>query len=92
MLRILLFLALSALGLRAEQEFTPLIAIDSPDTATTYPLGTIKHHGLIWNDTTQTMSAEVTFEDVDRTGPEPDEDTHLFRIPGITLNKSQGIF
>ena len=92
MLRLLLYLALGGFAWAGEQEFSPLISIDSPDTATTYQLGSIKHHGLLWNDATQTMSAEVTFEDVDRTGPEPDEDTHRFRIPGITLNKAQGIF
>ena len=93
MLRIAaLLLAFIALPVAAEQEFSPVISIASPDTATTYALGSIKHHGLIWNDATQTLSAEVTFVDVDRTGPQDTDDTHRFRIPGITLNKAQGIF
>jgi hypothetical protein len=89
---ILLFLALGVLSLRAEQEFSPVISIDSPDIATTFPTGTIKHRSLVWNDGTHTLSAEVTFEDVDQTMPEQTDDTHRFRIPGITLDKVHGIF
>ncbi len=92
MWRAAFFLVLSVLVLRAEQEFSPVISIDSPDTATTYPLGTIKHRALVWNDATQTLSAEVTFVPIDRTSSEDTDDTHHFRIPGITLDKARGIF
>jgi hypothetical protein len=91
MIRTLLFLALAALPLRAEQDFSPVISIASPDTATTFVFGTIKSRALIWNESTRTLSAEVTFEDEQQTAQATD-DTHRFRIPGITLDKAKGIF
>jgi hypothetical protein len=87
-----LFLVLTALPLLAEDESGPVISIASPDTATTFVFGTIKSRALIWNDSTQTLSAEVTFEDEQQETLQPNDDTHRFRIPGITLDKTHGIF
>jgi hypothetical protein len=89
---LLLFLALTASPLLADDEFGPVISIASPDTATTFAFGTIKSRALIWNDSTQTLSAEVTFVDEQQSALQPSDDTHRFRIPGITLDKAHGIF
>lgn len=93
MLRFFLFLFLAAaLPLLAEDENGPLISIASPDTATTYAFGTIKSRALVWNEKTATLSAEVTFVDEQPDSTQPPEDTHRFRLPGITFDQAHGIF
>ena len=73
-----------------QQDDGPPISITSPDTATTFAFGTIKHHALIWNK--DTLIARITFTDVDLTTQETDDDTHEFRLPGITFDSAKGIF
>jgi hypothetical protein len=91
--RLLLFLlALTMLPLLADDEIRPLISIASPDTATTFAFGTISKRALIWSESTQTLFAEVTFVDVDPNSSQSNDDTHRFRLPGITLDKAHGIF
>jgi hypothetical protein len=89
---ILILLAVTALPLLAEQEFSPAISIASPDTATTFVRGVIKSRALVWNDSSHMLSAEVTFEDDQQSDSQPDEDSHRFRLPGITLDPAKGIF
>jgi hypothetical protein len=93
MLRLLsLLLALTMLPLLADDDIKPIISITSPDTATTFAYGTIKNRALIWSDSTQTLSAEITFVDVDPTSTQSNDDTHRFRLPGVTLDKALGVF
>jgi hypothetical protein len=88
---IFLLLALGALPLAAQDD-GPLISIPSPDSATTFAFGSIKSRALIWNDKTQTLVAEVTFQDEQQDNLQPNDDTHRFRLPGVTLDKVHGIF
>ena len=91
--RLLFFLfALTVLPLLADDGSGPLISIVSPDTATTFAFGSIKNRALIWSDSTQTLSAEITFIEEQQYTLQPDDDTHRFRLPGITLDKAHGIF
>jgi hypothetical protein len=89
---IFLFLALGALRLAAQDNDGPLISIASPDTATTFAFGTIKSRALIWDDKAQMLLAEVTFQDEQQYTLQPNDDTHRFRLPGVTLDKAHGIF
>ena len=88
---VLLFLALGVLPLAAQDDGPP-ISITSPDKATTYAVSTIKHRALIWNESTKTLSAEVTFVEETQGLAQSGDDTHRFRLPGITFDAAQGIF
>lgn len=95
MLRLLLFFFLIALGggrLTADEEGAPPISITSPDTGSTFAFSTIKHHALIWDDKAQVLMAEVTFVDEQQDSLQSTDDTHRFRLPGITYDKVHGIF
>jgi hypothetical protein len=93
MLRLLsLLLALTMLPLLADDEVHAIISIASPDSATTFAYGTIKNRALIWSDSTQTLSAEITFIDEQQSTNQPNDDTHRFRLPGVTLDKAHGVF
>ena len=89
---LILAFALAPLRMTVAQQLDdgPPISITSPDTATTFAYGTIKHHALIWNK--DTLIARITFTDVDLTTQEADDDTHEFRLPGITFDSAKGIF
>jgi hypothetical protein len=86
-----LLLAMAALPLRADDDAPPII-IKSPDSATTFAFGTIKHRALVWNDATQTLYAEVTFTDEQPDNLQAEDDSHRFRLPGVTLDKAKGVF
>jgi hypothetical protein len=93
MLRLLsLLLALTMLPLFAEDASGPVISIVSPDVASTFAFGTMTKRALIWSESTQTLLAEVTFEDEQQSTNQANEDTHRFRLPGVTLDKAHGIF
>jgi hypothetical protein len=85
------FMALAALPLRAEDSAPPII-IESPDTATTYAYGTIKHRALVWSDSSRTLYAEVTFTDEQQDNSQAEDDTHRFRLPGVTFDRAHGVF
>jgi hypothetical protein len=93
MLRLLsLLLALTMLPLLADEDIRPVISIASPDTATTFAFGTISKRALVWSESAQTLFAEITFVDVDPSNNQSNDDTHRFRLPGITLDKAHGVF
>ena len=75
-----------------ESESGPPILINSPDSASTFVFGTIKHRSLVWNESTQALYAEVTFTDQQQDNLQAEDDTHRFRLPGVTLDKAHGIF
>jgi len=87
-----LLLALSMPPLFADDDVRPVISIASPDTATTFAFGSISKRALVWSESTQSLFAEVTFVDVDPSNSQSNDDTHRFRLPGITLDKAHGIF
>ncbi len=96
MSRSLLFLALVFLlfspGISSAQDDGPPISITSPDTATTFAFGTIKSHALIWNKSEKVLVARVTFTDAEQTEFTPQDDTHEFQLPGISLDEAKGVF
>jgi hypothetical protein len=75
----------------AEDEGPP-ISITSPDKGTTYAYGTIKQHSLVWNKSTKMLIAVITFTDENVTTNTPNDDTHQFRIPGISYDEAKGVF
>jgi hypothetical protein len=87
-----LFLILGLARLPAQNDDSLPISITSPDTATTFAFGTIKNHALIWNNATHMLMAEVTFVDEQQGLVQSGDDTHRFRLPGITYDKAKGIF
>jgi hypothetical protein len=92
-MRLLFFLlALTTLPLLADDDIRPVISIASPDSATTFVFGTIKNRALIWSESAQTLSAEITFIDEQQSSNQPNDDMHRFRLPGIMLDKAHGIF
>jgi hypothetical protein len=76
----------------AQRDDGPLISITSPDAAATFVYGSIKEHSLIWNKKEQVLIAHVTFIDSQDNSGSANEDTHEFRLPGITLDEAKGIF
>ncbi len=82
---------LASVPLIAMEEGPP-ISITSPDQATTFAYGEIKNHQLIWNKNTQMLSARVTFTDQQQNLGQPNEDTHFFRLPGVTFDPVKGLF
>jgi hypothetical protein len=92
MIRFLCFLlALAALPVLAEDDAPPII-IKSPDAASTFAFGTIKHRALIWNESAQTLYAEITFVDEQQDNLQAEDDTHRFQLPGVTLDRAHGVF
>jgi hypothetical protein len=89
-----LILAAALFSLRAvsAQDDGPPISITSPDTATTYVYGTIKSHALVWNKKEKMLVALVTFIDVDQGLGQTNDDTHEFRLPGVTFDEAKGVF
>jgi hypothetical protein len=70
----------------------PPISITSPDTATTFVYGMIKNHALVWNKSKKVLIAQVTFTDLNQSNGTPSDDTHEFRLPGVTFDEAKGVF
>ena len=70
----------------------PPISITSPDTASTYVYGTVKNHALIWDKAAKVLIARVTFVDAQEDNTQAYDDTHDFRLPGVTFDEAKGIF
>jgi hypothetical protein len=87
-----LALALFLPRLVSAQDDGPPISITSPDAGTTFAYGTIKNHALVWNKNEKMLIAMVTFTDAELTETTPQDDTHEFRLPGVTLDEAKGIF
>jgi hypothetical protein len=79
-------------ALPAQMDAGPLISITSPDAAATFVYGSIKEHSLVWNKKEKVLVAHVTFVDTQDNSGSANEDTHEFRLPGITLDEAKGIF
>ena len=101
MSRVLLFTVLTLLPVlpriasaqdQPVQDDGPPISITSPDTASTYAYGTIKNHALVWNKAAKVLIARVTFIDAQQDNSQAIDDTHDFRLPGVTFNPTTGIF
>jgi hypothetical protein len=96
MFRSLLFLALIALlswpRLASAQDDGPPIVITSPDSGTTYSLAMIKTHTLFWNPSQKVLVARVTFIEVDQDPTQSSDDTHEFRLPGVSFDEAKGLF
>src|SRR5579871_210063 len=88
--RLLAFIAM-ALPLAADDQAPPVV-INSPDTATTFTYGTIKHRQLVWSDAKKTLYAEVTFVDEQPNDLQAEDDTHRFSLPGVKFDQPHGIF
>ena len=88
----LFLLVLATVPLLAEDEFRPVISIDSPDVASTFVFASIKNRSLIWSEKTHTLFAEVTFIDEQQSTNQPNDDTHRFQLPGVLLDRAQGVF
>jgi len=70
----------------------PPISIVSPDKGTTFAYGSIKNHILIWSKKHQTLSARITFTDAEFNNGQANDDTHEFRLPGVTYDETKGLF
>jgi hypothetical protein len=89
---VLLTLVLPPLSAQEEQEAGPLISITSPDAGTTFAFGSIKSRALVWNKREKMLSAQVTFVDTEDSQLQNEEDTHSFRLPGVTFDEARGLF
>ena len=78
--------------LAAAQDEVPPISITSPDAGTTFASGTIKTHVLFWNPSQKVLVARVTFTDAEQNLGDPNDDTHEFRLPGISFDEAKGLF
>jgi len=76
----------------AHEDDGPPISITSPDVATTFAYGTVKNHSLIWNKSGKVLIARVTFTDAEQNIGQPNDDTHEFRLPGVTFDEAKGVF
>ena len=74
------------------QDDGPPIAITSPDAATTFAYGTIKNHALVWDKKEKVLVARVTFTEKNSNYGQATDDTHEFRLPGVTFDEAKGIF
>jgi len=71
----------------------PPISISSPDTGSTFVYGTLKGRQLYWNKSQKMLIARVTFTDaslLDNNSAQ--DDTMEFRLPGVALDPTHGIF
>jgi len=92
MIRFSFVLLALALPLFAQEKGGPLISITSPDTGTTFAYATMKTRALVWNKKDKVLSAQLTFTDAPQNNGQPNEDTHSFRLPGVTLDPARGVF
>ncbi len=77
---------------RAEEDDGPLISITSPDRATTFAFGSIKDRVLVWNKKNQVLIVRVTFTDAEENNGSANDDTHDFKLPGVTFDETKGVF
>lgn len=70
----------------------PPISITSPDTATTFAYGTVKTRSLVWKKKDNILVAVITFSDTEEGNGTPGDDTHEFRLPGVTYDEAKGVF
>jgi hypothetical protein len=89
---IVLALTLFSPRIVSAQDDGPPISITSPDTGTTFAFGTIKNHSLIWNKSKKVLIALVTFAEMDQDSGPSGDDTHEFRLPGVTFDEAKGVF
>jgi hypothetical protein len=89
---LVLTLFLASPRILSAQNDGPPISITSPDAATTFAFGTVKNHALVWNKNKKMLVARVTFTDSELSENTPQEDTHEFRLPGVTFDEAKGIF
>jgi len=87
-----LALALFSTRVASAQDDGPPIVIASPDTGTTFAYGTVKNHTLVWNKKEKVLIAQVTFSEEDPSSGPSNDDTHEFRLPGVTFDETKGIF
>jgi hypothetical protein len=96
MSRCLFFLALAltlfSTRVASAQDDGPPISITSPDTGTTFAYGTVKNHTLIWRKSEKMLIAQVTFAEEDSDYGQATDDTHEFRLPGVTFDETKGVF
>jgi hypothetical protein len=92
LLFIVLALSLLSPRLVLAQDDGPPISITSPDTATTFAYGTVKNHTLFWNKSKKALFAQVTFNDPNQSDGTQTDDTHEFRLPGVTFDEAKGVF
>jgi hypothetical protein len=92
------FLPALALGfllsgpLPAQEDDGPPVSITSPDRATTFAYGSIKDRVLIWSRKEQVLIARVTFTDAEQSNGSSNDDTHDFKLPGVTFDEAKGLF
>jgi len=70
----------------------PLISITSPDHAVTFAYGSIKDRVLIWKKKESMLVARVTFTDAEQSNGSSNDDTHEFKLPGITFDEAKGVY
>ena len=87
----LLLLALLPISARADDQAP--ISISSPDVASTFVFAKIKSHALVWDRKTSTLLARVTaMDDTSDGSMQAEEDTHDFRLPGVTFDASRQLY
>ena len=74
------------------QDDGPPISITSPDQGTTYAYGTLKTHALVWDKSRKMLKAIVTFVDENQDSNTQNDDTHEFRLPGVSFDEAKGVF
>jgi len=75
------------------REDGPPISITSPDTGSTFVYGTLKGRQLYWSKRARMLIARVTYTDADLLDVNTaQDDTMEFRLPGVVLNESTGVF
>jgi hypothetical protein len=89
---LVLALALVSTRVASAQDDGPPIAITSPDTGTTFAYGTVKSHALVWNKKEKVLIAQVIFADENSDSGPSNDDTHEFRLPGVTFDEAKGVF
>ena len=52
----------------------------------------IKQHSLVWNKRANMLVAVITFIDQGQSTSQSADDTHEFRIPGISYDEAKGVF
>jgi hypothetical protein len=87
---LLVSLLLSTRALLADDG--PPISITSPDTGVTFAFGAVKQRSLFWDGTDKLLVARVVFTDAQSNEGAPQEDTHEFRLPGVSFDEAKGIF
>lgn len=79
-------------GLQAAFDDAPPIVIKSPDEATTFTYGSIKSRSLSWDKKQQTLVVHVTFVDNEDISGSAVQDSHDFKLPGVTFDEAKGLF